>query len=385
MKTLSTCVLALALLVLGTSSAGAVTMTEYKVTVEGEATYARTDAYPAPFGQWEQRSKAAFKWKTQFPSVTFFGKQVSVSSVSSTSVSDIEAQMHVSIPTPEGPVTGACSGGLLTAPAGGGWFGDGVIPTPDPNMESLDIRVLGNVGLLLPNCTGAAGSGPYSFGLDGSDEPIPSGPFDHNFDMPHEAIGMGKIIQLLEAHVTGDHCPGYAEHTASCVLDWKATVTFDRIAQRELGPGEGGQPPAGGSDPDDGLVPMQPPVAPGHDPDEDLIPMPPARAKLSRDAAQAQFTLTCRVACSGSAAAYPAGRGARAAAAKPVGRTRFTAAAGRPTTIRLRFTPKARRAIRRAHAVRIELRVTPQTGGATVRRTIVVRLTGARAPRAAAA
>jgi hypothetical protein len=70
--------------------------------------------------------------------------------------------------------------------------------------------------------------------------------------MPHEAIGMGKIIQLLQAHVAGDRCPGSAEHTASCVLDWKATVTFDRIAQRVLGPGEGGQPPGGGgSDLDD--------------------------------------------------------------------------------------------------------------------------------------
>jgi hypothetical protein len=44
------------------------TMTEYKVTVEGEATYARLDAFPQPFGQWELRAKAAFKWKTQFAS-----------------------------------------------------------------------------------------------------------------------------------------------------------------------------------------------------------------------------------------------------------------------------------------------------------------------------
>jgi hypothetical protein len=375
MRTLSTCVLALALLVLGTSSAGAVTMTEYKVTVEGEATYARLDAYPATFGQWEQRSKAAFKWKTQFPSVTFFDKQVSVTAVSSTSVSDIDAQMHVSIPTPEGPVTGACSGGLLTGPASGGWFGDGAIPTPDPNLESLDIRVLGGIGFLLPACTGAAGSGPFSFALGSTDEAIPSGPFDQAFDMPHEAIGMGKIIQLLQAHVADDHCPGSAEHTASCVLDWKATVTFDRIAQRVLGPGEGGQPPSGGgSDLDDSLIPMPPPVDPGHDLDEDLIPMPPQRATLSRDATQAKLTLTCRVACSGTAAAYPAGRGARAAAAKPLGRARFSAAAGQPTTIRVRFTPTARRAIRRSGAIRIELHVAPRAGGATVRRTVVLRL-----------
>jgi hypothetical protein len=162
--------------------------------------------------------------------------------------------------------------------------------------------------------------------------------------MPHEAIGMGKIIQLLQAHVAGDRCPGSAEHTASCVLDWKATVTFDRIAQRVLGPGEGGQPPGGGgSDLDDSIIPMPPPVDPGPDLDEDLIPMPPRRATLSRSADQATLTLTCRVACSGTAVAYPAGRGARAAAAKPLARTRFTGAAGRPTTVRVRFAPGSAR------------------------------------------
>src|ERR1700754_475103 len=115
-KLATTGVLALALLVLGTSSAGAVTMTDYKVTVEGQATYARADAYPAPFGQYEQRAKAAFKFKTVFPSVTFIGKRPSITSIATTTVPEIDTEMFVSIPTPDGPKTGGCSGALLAGP-----------------------------------------------------------------------------------------------------------------------------------------------------------------------------------------------------------------------------------------------------------------------------
>jgi hypothetical protein len=217
--------------------------------------------------------------------------------------------------------------------------------------------------------------------------------------MPHEAIGMGKIIQLLDANVTDDRCPGYGDRTVSCTLAWKATVTFVRTAQRELGPGGGGQPPDGGSDPDgclipmpdpdpacpdpdadadDCLIPMPQPDPACPDPDVDLIPMPPKAATLSAGARQAKLKLTCRAACSGSATAYPTRRGARSSARRPLARTRFTGKAGRPITIVLRFRPKARRAIRRAGAVRIELRVAPAAGGRTLQRNAVLRLPRAR-------
>ena len=361
MKPLSTCVLALALLVLGTSTARAVTITEYAVTVEGEATYARADAYPAPYGQYEQRARAAFKWETRFPSVTFIDKHVGISSVASSTASVIDTETYTSVPTPKGPLTRTCTGSLLDAPPAPGWFGAGVIP--NPISESLDIRVLGGIGFLLPACTGTLPGGPDTFAISSGAQEIPFGPFDDAFDMPHEAIGMGKIIQLVQANVTGSRCPGYGDNTASCALNWKATVTFVRIAQHGGGPG------GGGSDTDDDLIPMPPSG------DEDLIPMPPKRAKLSRNGKQAKLTLTCRVACSGSANAYAARRGAHGSAvARPLARTRFTAVAGRPTAIVLRFRPKARRAIHRARALRIELRVAPQAGGATTRRTVVLRL-----------
>jgi hypothetical protein len=382
MKSLSAvCALALALLALGTGTAHAVTITEYAVTVEGEATYARTDVTPAPNGQYEERETARFKWKTHVPSVTFIDKQLGATSMPSTRATTIDAERYVSFPTPQGPLTGACSGSLLAGPPGGGGLGESAIPTPDPNAERLDVRVLAGIGFILANCFGAIG-GPESFTIDGSERPMPSGPFDHSFDMPHEAIGMGKIIQLLDANVTGSRCPGHGDGTVSCALTWKATVTFVRTAQHTPPPG-GNQPlPAGGdggSDRDDCLIPMPQPDPTCPDPDLDLIPLPPKRAKLARDAKQAKLMLTCRVACSGSATAYAVKRGARSSAARrPLARSRFIGAAGQPTTIVLGFRPKARRVIRRTRALRIELRVASQAGGATVRRTVVVRLLRAR-------
>jgi hypothetical protein len=339
------------------------------VTIEGEASYARLDVWPAPpLGQWEQRSDATFKWKTRVPSVTFIGKEVGATSDALTLLTDVDAKLHATIPTPDGPQTGLCTGD--SGAASPGWLGAGVIPTPDPDVESLDVRVLGGAWFHLPTCSGAFSPGPQGFGIEGTGAEIPFGPFDEPFEMPHEAIGMGKIIQLLESSATGTRCPGYGDGTASCALNWKATVTFVHTAQRELEPGGDGA--------DDGLDESDIPDPPG--PLDDLIiPMPPKRAKLSAGAERATLAVTCPVACTGTATAYPAERGARGAARRPLARLRFKGAARRATTVVLRFRSSARRAIRRAGGVRIQLHVSPRTGGKPVRRTVVLRLPGGRA------
>ena len=366
------------------ATAHAVTMTEYDVTIEGQASYARLDVWPSPpLGQFEQRTDATFKWKTRVPSVTFIGKQVGATSDAMTLLTDVDAKLHATIPTPDGPQTGLCTGD--SGAASPGWLGAGIIPTPDPATESLDVRVLGAAWFHLPTCSGAFAPGPQAFGIEGTGSEIPFGPFDEPFSMPHEAIGMGKIIQLLQSSATGIRCPGYSDGTVSCALNWKATVTFVRTAQRELGPG--------GGDPSDGLdesdIPLPPQPAPGLDesdipdppsPLDDLvIPMPPKRAKLSAGAERAKLSLTCSVACAGTATAYAAKIGAGSAAAgRPLARVRFKGAARRATTVVVRFGPAARRAIRRARGVRIQLRVSPRAGGKPVRRTVVLRLPGAR-------
>jgi hypothetical protein len=96
----TTCLLALAALVLGTSAAQAVTITEYGVMIDGEASYARTDVTPAPNGQYEERESARFKWKTHVPSVTFTGKALGATSVptTTTTASTIDAERYLSFP-----------------------------------------------------------------------------------------------------------------------------------------------------------------------------------------------------------------------------------------------------------------------------------------------
>jgi hypothetical protein len=338
-----TLTLTLALLVLGTGTAQAITITEYDVTIEGEATFARNQSYPVPYGFTEEKSKAAFKFKSHYPSVTFIDKTVGISSHPTVAVTDIDASLFTSVPTPEGLLTGGCTGKLLTGPPSPGWFGQGVIPTPDPNVEALGVRMLGGIGFLLPSCTGILNGAAQSIRIGTGAETIPLGPWDQEFDMPHEAIGMGKIIQLLDANVTDEHCPGTDEFTASCALTWKATVTFVRKAKHG-----GGVP--------------KPPAA---DPHLALVPTPKA-AKLRRTARRAKATLTCSVACSGTATLM---RGSHRLA-----RVRFTAEAGEPETVVLRLRPKARHELHVARMVRIELRVTPVGGGTPVRRTLLVKV-----------
>ncbi|HEX2160207.1 MAG TPA: hypothetical protein VHF88_00100 [Thermoleophilaceae bacterium] len=359
--------LALAILAAGPAAAQALTVSEYEVTIEGEATYARSDAFPGPFGPWEQREQAEFAWRTRFPSVRFLDKQVGIASQSETTVSNVNAELYTSVPTPEGPITGACTGTTLADPPGSGWLGASVIPTPDPNVEALDVRVLGGVSFHLPNCSGSFGGGPAQSLRIGSEAEIPWGPFDQAFDLPHEAVGMGKIIQLLNATVTGERCPGHGFETASCALAWKATVTFVRTAHWR-------------TDLDESDVPLPPKPQPGPAPGGSQILPPfeiplPKRARLSAGGERARLTLTCPVACAGTAAAYPARRGrrARGAAVRPLARARFRAAARRPTTVVLRFGPRARREVRRAGGVRVDLRVAATAGGPAARRSVVMR------------
>lgn len=359
-------VLVLSILALGAGTAQAITATQYEVTVEGEAAYARTDTYAVqPAGSQVDSAKARFKWKSRWPSVTFFDKKIHYTSEPSTQVSDIAAAMQTMLSTPAGTGTGACSGTTLAEPASGAWLGAGVIPTPDPSVESLDLRVLGGARFHLPSCSGLYAPGPGSLGVS-SDNEIPFGAFDQAFDLPHEAIGMGKIIQLLDANVGGEGCPGHHEHTTSCALTWKATVTFVRTGQWQTAPA----PP---SEIDESMIPA-PPVQPNDGIDERMIPMPPPRAKLSRDGRRAELSLSCPVACKGTAAAYPAARGARASAAKPLAAVRFKGAAGRPTKVVLRLGSRARRAIERVGGVRIELRISPEGGSKVLRRSVVIRL-----------
>lgn len=369
MKKLIALLAAGAFLLLAASPAQAVLKTDYEVIVEGKAGYAHSQLLPVIEGEWTRQEEASFKWRTRFPLVSFIGKGLgAVSAAPTTTVTAPEATSHESIPKPDGAMTGDCSGNLLAAPASGAWFGGSIAPDLDPNTEDVGIRLIGDVSIVLPSCSGILRETDW-VNVHGTDRQLGAGPFDADFSLPHEAIDMDRIIQLLEGNLSGARCPGYeAVTTQSCALTWKATVTFVRTAQSELGPGA--------EELDDSVfVPLPAKRAPV-DVEDLFVPLP--SGKLEPNAKQAKLTLTCSVGCTGTATAYLPSRGASASVARPLAKTRFAAKPGRAKTVTLRFPARVRPLIKRAGGVRVAINAVAPSGGGKISRAVVLRL-----PRAA--
>ena len=129
-----------------------------------------------------------------------------------------------------------------------------------------------------------------SIGVGGTGAELQSNPWEQFFEMPHEAIGMGKIIQLLSKETTGNKCPGYYDMTEHCTLKWKATVTFVRTSTSTVE--ELGHRPRPARGPDDAraarpdradrpAASTPPQLPPRDDLDDLLIPLP-SDAKLDK-------------------------------------------------------------------------------------------------------
>jgi hypothetical protein len=364
-------------------AAHAMTQTDYKVTVEGSGTYARFDSAPGPLGNWTQDDKAQFTWKSEFPTVTFLDNQVMTAASPTLTAAVQKGSSTMTVPTPEGPKSGACTGTT--------WSG---LPTPGiiqgstekpegATSEGIFLKVMEGGTIYLNSCSGLLKGGSTAIGL-GSPGTGRAHPYDQFFEMPHEAIGMGKIIQLLSKDVSGVNCPGYAEYTESCSLKWKATVTFTRTFTATIGdpvvqPAPASEqapatPPAPPAEPiDDDLIVPLPPKQEEPGPLDDLFIPLPSGGRLDPSAASASLRVLCPAGCTGTAVATPLSRGARAAAARPLARARFTAKPGVKTTIRLRFGARARRAIRRAGGIQVAL-TARHSGAAAQRRTIALRV-----------
>jgi hypothetical protein len=375
MKTLIALLAVAVALAAAAGPAQALTRTDYEVIVEGDAAYAQSQLRPAVEGQWTRQEEATFKWRTRFPLVSFLGKELGVVSVApTTTVTAPAATSHESIPKPGGAMASDCSGDLLAAPSGGAWLGGSLTPDLDPNTEDLGVRLLGDVSVILASCSGTLRETDW-VNVSGTDKDLGAGPFDAEFDLPHEAIDLDRIIQLLEGKKSGAQCPGYeVGFTTSCTLTWKATVTFIRTARSELGPGAGGL--------DESLfVPLPGPVAgedlvlplPTPGKGEDLI-MPGPKGKLDADARQAKLTVSCSIGCAGTASAYLPGRRTGAAATRPLARARFTGKPGHAATVTLRFPARVRGQIKRAGGVRIAIEAVGLSGGEEIRRTFTLEL-----------
>ena len=373
---------ALGLLAFCAPSASALTQTDYAVTIEGSASYVKHDAFPMPQGDWTEDAAAEWTWKATIPNVTFFDNRFNGGAGATVTGAVKSSSYTLTIPTLEGPKVGACTGkgweSLPSAP-----IMSGTTEKPEgATSEGIFIRVMEGGGIRLDQCSGTLKGSTQGLSL-ASNALGRTHAYETFFEMPHEAVGMGKIIQLLNKTVTGTSCPNYNElGTDSCTLKWKATVTFVRTFHAEIGepevkpapPEEQPAPPAPPSDPpiDPEELPVPPKPAPLPEDDDDLFIPLPGSAKLAPGNASATVAVLCPTGCKGTATATPKGGRARSAAAKALARTRFTARPGVRTTVRLRFPNRARRAIRRAGGVKIALDVAPP-GGAPIRRTVVLR------------
>jgi len=170
---------------------------------------------------------------------------------------------------------------------------------------------------------------------------------EQRFFLPRDATQMGKIIQLVTASPAQKDTCAPLDFLDSCSLDWSGKLTFEFAGYLDKV-----EDPAPIDEDDIPMPPDPNPAEPG-ELDDIFIPLP-GTAKVGKGARSASVHLECVADCAGTVKAFAA-RGAKASAAarKPLATKRFTAPAGKPVTVRLRFRGKARRAVRRAGAVRI--------------------------------
>ena len=215
--------------------------------------------------------------------------------------------------------------------------------------------------------------------------PFPDAVFDAQFSLPHEAIGMGKIIQNIyasPANRSPQFCPAKDVHTTSCEFNWTGQLTFTKVAEWQYGietPGQ--QPPSPPFDPRADAISraVEQYGKEPFDPRADAISkaveqygketMDP-RAQIISDAVaqygrEIQFKAGCTAGCTGTAVITPAAGPtpkAYAAARKALAKLRFKVAAGKPRIIRLKLTPKARAALRRARNAKVHITLKPRSG-----------------------
>lgn len=312
-------------LAFGPGTAQALTISEYEAVLEGSGDWYRHDMQGA--GSLERQAK--FSWRTTIPSVTFIDKELGDSSAQRISTGTAEARDDVVLPTPVGTLAGFCKGGRTVARAG--QLDRSLLPA-EGGRESLDVRVLGGLEVEVRECEGDRVTSPTTLVLDGGQHQLGNGPFDARVEMPHEAIGMGKLIELMEGTATGQQCPTRTNATVTCTLRWKATLTLTRTKQQEL------TSPSAPPEPDVVVPPPPPPPPPAEE--IEVLPLEPQRPPVAGEievlplrgrltATGATVTIACPAGCSGTVKAARGGR--------RVARARFTAAGGTPTQVRLRF------------------------------------------------
>jgi hypothetical protein len=344
--------LTLTLLALGAlaapAAAGTIPTTDYAVTIEGTADYNRADADDDASAQHD----IALKFKTEIPRLRFVG-DVAEDSSGALGTAEVTHGSYV--------ITGESGQVRCTSHTVGDTNGGGLDATWTREATTFATRVLDSVTVNVGGCDGQMGDWSLPMGSGGHEVGV--GIFDGAFTMPNSRIGEATMSFPLSGEVTGAECPFHHFNTALCSLTWDAVVTFTRTGEGEIA-----------EDGDDLYVPIVPesaPPAPPADPEADLlvplvddllVPLT-AKARLAPDLSRASLPFRCSEACKGTLTAKARGKTLAKGAVK--------AAAGKTATAVVRFDKRDRKAIRRAKAVQLTLKV--KAGGRTTRRAVTVR------------
>ena len=321
----------------------------YKVTADGAGSFTYDLDLPLGDGMGTTiHREVGFGWHVELPWVAFLSNGEAVLAGQGAAQGTIagngtEDTTIVGSDGHGGKVTthGFCKADDQThAPSGAMIMPDKMTADPNAGGTNITLRPL-SAAVVDANCTAAVYGGHGSLTADVAPEQ-----FDQRFFLPQEATRQGKIIQLVESSPQQkDKCADTVS-LGTCEFHWSGTVTFE--FQGYLGGGEITEDdlpelPAGGGAQQGGQQDQSL--------DDLLVPLP-SGAKLSKSGTTASMNVTCASACSGVVSAFPA-KGASAAAAKPLAKKRFKAAAGKRVKVTLRFRGAALRKVRKAKAVRL--------------------------------
>jgi hypothetical protein len=202
----------------------------YAVTVKGDATYAYASAQPAVGGTFSTTDDLTFRFKAKMPKFQILAGRVLNSGIAKAKLTAVDAKRHQSMPDPlSGVATGDCAG--TTATSGTATLSEGLLaPLGEQKDASLVLVPFSQVSAPF-TCVGEL-NGPGSIVL--ADTTSKGDNFDIDFDLPDEAIGMGKVIQLFnqKAH----SCPAASqEFKTKCEFRMKGTITLRRVGKKVLG------------------------------------------------------------------------------------------------------------------------------------------------------
>ncbi|HYI35239.1 MAG TPA: hypothetical protein VEX39_01430 [Thermoleophilaceae bacterium] len=237
--------------------------------------------------------------------------------------------------------------------------------------EAFNLRVTDQVRVDW-QCRGderVSATAPYEYTDNGP--ALGSGPLDTQFEIPHEAVGYGKIIQNIKGPGGGFCAGAHLSGTTKCGYNWTGEVTLTKTSETVI---------SDVAEPQQAVVPSgsgrghkEPTAA---EIDELLVPLVPAKAaKADAKGSTVSLTASCPTGCAGTAALTVAGAKASGAAKArmPVATMRFKVKAGMPRLVKLRLPKKAARALRRARKGKLAVSLKPKRGR-TVKKTLSVKV-----------